>query len=129
MPKIKIKNIPYKTQVRICARNLCNSHCPYYVDEMLVNDDLEHAICIKDSKYDAAEKCIEFSEEDFPTNREWLESCPDSDLAKFYTSGLLIEKYSQYPVNLQQIIGNFVSSEIGIEEWLSQPCRYLMEEE
>ena len=112
MPKIKIKNIPYKTQVRICAKNLCNSYCPYYVDEMLVNDDLEHAICIKDSKYDSAEKCIEFSEKDFPTNREWMESLSNEDLALFMRT---YEFSNQHPKT--------------IEEWLSKPCVYLMERE
>lgn len=118
MPKIKVKNIPDAVCKRICNSVLC-SKCPlcakYYRCLRLDNSETE---CV-----------IELSEENFPTNREWLESLSDDDLAAFYTHGVLIERYSPYPINIHQTIGSFMSSQQGIKEWLSQPCKYLMEEE
>lgn len=105
MPKIKVKNIPEATDKRICSAYLKCSHSYYYRD------------------------VIELSEKDFPTNREWIESLSNEDLAAFYTHGLIIEDYSPYPINIHQMIGSFTASEQGIKDWLSQPCRYLMEEE
>lgn len=118
MPKIKVKNIPGTTRKRICNSVTC-SKCPllakYYRCLRLDNS--------------ATECVVELSEKDFPTNREWLESLSDDDLAAFYTQGLLIERYSPFPINIHQTIGSFTSSQQGIKEWLSKPCLYLMEEE
>ncbi len=129
MPKIKLKNILFKTQERICADNVCNSHCPFYSDDATIADDYTFTACLRDARFDNGEMYIELSEQEFPTNREWLESLSDEDLATFYTHGVLIEKYSPCPINIHQIIGSFTSSEQGVKEWLSKPCAYLMEVE
>ena len=60
------------------------------------------------------------------TNREWLESLSDKDLA-FYTLGIS-PKDNSY-INLYKVAMSFTSNQQGIKEWLSQPCKYLMEEE
>lgn len=130
MPKIKVKNIPYQTLERICSGTPCGLQCPFYTDAtVLVNNYLEHITCLRDARYDPEETVIELSEKEFPTNREWMESLSDEDLATFYTQGLLIENYSPYPINIHQIIGSFMASQQGIKEWLSKPCVYLMEKE
>ena len=129
MPKIKIKNIPKSIQHRICSTHEVCSTCPFDLREAISLPDGEIIFCLKDSHYDPGETVIELSEKDFPTNRQWLESLSNEDLAAFYTHGLVIKKYSPYPINISQIIGSFMSSTHGIETWLSKPCVYLMEEE
>lgn len=121
MPKIKIKNIPIATYKRICDNEYFCEDCPFHctVDSSV--------ICVPNF-HPNSEEIIELSEKDFPTNREWLESLSNEDLAAFNTHGVLIERYSPYPINIHQIIGSFMASEQGVKEWLSQPCRFLMEE-
>ena len=118
MPKIKVKNIPSKVVDKICNEDSLCEKCPFNIKE----------ICMRMRIDEFGNDVIELTEKDFPTNREWLESLSDEDLAAFYAQGLLIEKYSPYPINIHQIIGSFTSSQQGIKEWLSQPCIYLMEE-
>ena len=121
MPKIKVKNIPTIARMRMCYNNMCGcSGCSLNAKDADVK-------CMISPKYHQKETTVDIPEKNFPTNREWLESLSDEDLAAFYTHGVLIERYSPFPVNLHQIVGNFVASEQGVKEWLSQPCRYLME--
>lgn len=123
MLKIKIKNIPLSTQRRVCLADAKCFDCPFREE---VGEDW---ICIFDDDSDdnVGNKVIDMDEKDFPTNREWMEGLSDEDLAAFYTHGLIIEKYSPFPINIHQIIGNFMSSQSGIKEWLSEPCKFLME--
>lgn len=118
MPKIKIKNIPSKIVDKICNEDSLCEKCPFNIKE----------ICTRMRTDEFGNEVIELSEKYFPTNREWLESLSDDDLAAFYTQGLLIEKYSPFSINIHQIIGSFMASQEGIKDWLSQPCPYLMEE-
>ena len=122
MPKIKFKNIPTTSRVRLCYKNYSCQQCPFNMEDTDTG-------CMISSKYDSEEVVVELSEKDFPTNREWLAGLSNKDLAAFYTHGVVIERYSQYLINLHQILSNFTSSELGIAEWFSQPCIYLMEEE
>jgi len=119
MPKIKVKNIPLNIINKICNEDSLCEKCPFNIKETCTRIRLD----------EFGNEVIELSEKDFPTNREWLESLSDEDLAAFYTHGVLIERYSPCPVNLHQIVGNFISSEQGIKNWLSQPCIYLVERE
>lgn len=120
MPKIKFKNIPATSRIRFCYKSYSCQQCPF---------DMEGSDtgCMITSKHNSEEVVVELSEKDFPTNREWMGSLSNEDLAAFYTHGVLIERYSQYPVNLHQIVGSFSASELGIAEWFSKPCIYLME--
>ena len=130
MPKIKVKNIPKPTQKRFCKmqmlRHLCTG-CPFHLKERFVVDEYTGTECMLSSDYDPKETIIEHKKKDFPTNREWLESLSDEDLAAFYTLGIPL-KDSSY-INLYRVAMSFTSSQQGIKEWLSQPCKYLMEEE
>ena len=120
MPKIKVKNIPDATYTRICTNCIkCSRTYCFQFDTVKIPNGYVHY----------QKDVVELSEQDFPTNREWLESLSDDDLAAFYTQGLLIEKYSPFPININQIIGSFMASQQGIKEWLSKPCLYLMEED
>ena len=128
MPKIKVKNIPAIARERVCDKAPLCKECPFHLEERFVIDEDSDTGCMVDSRYDPEETIVELSNDDFPTNREWLESLSDDDLATFYTQGLVIEKYSPYPINIHQTIGSFMASQQGIKEWLSKPCLYLMEE-
>lgn len=119
MLKIKVKNVPLNTLDKICNGDTLCEKCPFNIEET----------CTRMRTDEFGNEIIELSEQYFPTNRDWLESLSDEDLAAFYTHGVLIESYSQCPINLHQIVGNFMSSELGIKEWLSKPCIYLMERE
>lgn len=113
MPKIKVKNIPYQTLERICSGTPCGSQCPFYTDAtVLVNNYLEHITCLRDARYDPKEMCIELSEQEFPTNREWMESLSNKELALFLRSYRCTDLHPK-----------------TIEEWLSKPCVHLMERE
>lgn len=57
-------------------------------------------------------------EKDFPTNREWLESLPDEDLARV----IACKPFPGYT----GLYGMPVSM---VKEWISQPCKSLMEDE
>lgn len=125
MPKIKFKNVPFRTRVRICstpALRVCES-CPFYTESVSENG----VNCMLADNYDYTDTLLNLSEKDFPTNREWLESLSDDDLAAFYTLGIPL-KDSSY-ISLYKVAMSFTSSQQGIKEWLSKPCIYLMEEE
>ena len=116
MPKIKVKNILSSTEERICNTHPCGSKCPLYAHEATVVNDydftIEHITCIRDARYNQEETIVELSEKDFPTNREWLESLSDEDLALFMRAYGFGDQPSK-----------------TIEEWLSKPCVYLIERE
>lgn len=119
MPKIKVKNIPFDVLHKICNAAANCKECPLNAGEI--------CMCMRLNQFQ--NEIVELSEKDFPTNREWMNNLSDEDLAAFYTNGILIEKYSPYPVNLHQVVGSFMASKRGIKEWLSKPCVYLMEKE
>lgn len=126
MPKIKVKNIPAIARMRVCDKAPLCKECPFHLEERAVVDEDADTGCMVDSRYDPEETIVELPEQDFPTNREWLESLSDEDLAAFYTLGVLLKDNSY--INLYKIVMSFTSSQQGIKEWLSQPCLYLMEE-
>lgn len=61
------------------------------------------------------------------TNREWLESLSDEDLAAFYTLGIQLKDNSY--INLHSVAMNFTSSQQGIKDWLSKPCQWVNSDE
>lgn len=68
------------------------------------------------------------------TNRQWLESLTDKQLAEFVTCGLrvtsahYIVEYSCY-VSIHTIAAQYTQSTLGIEKWLSMPQDYIVVEE
>ena len=68
------------------------------------------------------------------TNRQWLESLTDNQLAAFLTDGLYVTSahylgtYASY-VNIRQVASNYTQSQLGIEKWLSMPQDYEVVEE
>lgn len=118
MPKIKVKNIPVQIVNKICAFHryyLSCRDCPLYIDRN---------ICYRTQKNDL-NSIVELSKQEFPTNREWIESLSNEDLAALMTSGLLINggKYHGLRATIMLITGKE-----SMSDWLSQPCVYLMEE-
>lgn len=68
------------------------------------------------------------------TNREWLESLTDAQLAQFLVHGLEVESAHHtvaYPlyINITKLASKYTQSELGIEKWLSMPCDYIVMEE
>lgn len=65
------------------------------------------------------------------TNRQWLESLTDKQLALFLTLGLLVmsNHYSSEPfmMSIIRISMNYSASVAGIERWLSMPQDYEVE--
>lgn len=65
------------------------------------------------------------------TNRQWLETLTDKQLALFFTFGLLVRSnhYDSEPfmMNVIQISMNYTASVAGIERWLSMPQDYEVE--
>lgn len=124
MPKIKFKNVPFRTMVRICstpALRVCES-CPFYTESVSENG----VNCMLADNYDYADTLLNLSEKDFPTNREWMESLSDKDLAALMTTGYMVKtgEYKGYTVTTS------IRTPINeVLDWLSQPCQYLMEEE
>ena len=101
--------------------NLWHGHhstCPFYSQKQAILPNGDTTSCIMDDYHDPGEVVIELTEKDFPTNREWLESLSDEDLAKVIACGEL-------PTNPDSF-GQTVSM---VKEWFSKPCKYLMEEE
>lgn len=66
------------------------------------------------------------------TNRQWLESLTDKQLAEFLTRGILVRNdhfgSTIFPINIHQIAGNYMDSVLGIEKWLKMPQTYEVEE-
>lgn len=63
------------------------------------------------------------------TNREWLNTLTDEQLANFLTVGLYV-RYKSMPdipimFSIKSLTYQYVQSTIGLTEWLSQPCGVL----
>lgn len=61
------------------------------------------------------------------TNREWMQSLTDEELANFLTQGLplkdiriIIEGYDMFVASIHAVSYRYISSHLGIEEWLKQ---------
>lgn len=103
MPKIKVKNIPDTTYKRICTNCIkCSRAYCFQFDVVKIPGGYVH--------YQS--DVVELSEKDFPTNREWMESLSNEDLALFLRSYRCTDLHPK-----------------TIEEWLSKSCVYLMEKE
>lgn len=68
------------------------------------------------------------------TNREWLESLTDKQLAAFLTDGLFVTSAHylggvHFPVNIRMTANSYIQSNLGIEKWLSMPQDYEVVEE
>lgn len=65
------------------------------------------------------------------TNRQWLESLTDKQLAEFLTSGLLVRSIhyigEPFIISISQIARRYTSSTVCIEKWLSQLQDYEVE--
>ena len=62
------------------------------------------------------------------TNREWLQSLSDKELAEFLTCGIEI-KYVSMPVaccyNIREIASRYSSSSKGLEKWFSEKQEFM----
>ena len=79
-------------------------------------------------------KMLSNKPEAFPTNRQWLESLTDQQLAEFFTHGLVVTTTHYmgvlpFPISIHQIAGSYMQSTLGIEKWLSMPQDYEVWEE
>lgn len=68
------------------------------------------------------------------TNREWLESLTDAQLAQFLVHGLKVESahyMGAYPfyINITNLASQYTQSKLGIEKWLSVSQDYEIVEE
>lgn len=67
------------------------------------------------------------------TNRQWLESLTDRQLAEFFTLGLQVRSLhyhtDPFPISIAQIAMGYVASIAGVETWLSMPQDYIVVEE
>lgn len=119
MPKIKFKNIPIRAMDRICG---FYSYCASCGDCPLNNGKTK---CYSEPITDP-NSIMELSEQEFPTNREWIESLSDEDLSALMTTGLFIRggKYNGFKTTI-----SLITDKEELFDWLSQPCGYLMEEE
>ena len=61
------------------------------------------------------------------TNREWMQSLTDEELANFLTDGLPVKDnrfrlagYGMFLSSINTISSRYTSSHLGIEEWLKQ---------
>jgi hypothetical protein len=67
------------------------------------------------------------------TNREWLESLTDNQLAAFLSYGILAEgaqvKTLPFVINLQMIAGRYTHTELGLRDWLERPQEFVIVEE
>ena len=111
--KIKIGNIPSDTIGRKCVSiyRRC-SECPFTV------------IC--DTKECGEDEIIELSEKDFPTNREWVfNDFIDAEISKIMNH----HRHNNTYCSIYRIVKTLSSKADSFEDWLYQPCRYLMEEE
>lgn len=68
-----------------------------------------------------------------PTNRQWLESLTDKQLAEFFTHGIMVRTHYlgclPFPISIHQIAGSYMQSTLGIEKWLSMPQDYIVVED
>jgi len=67
------------------------------------------------------------------TNREWMESLTDEQLASFLTFGLFVRDLSVVGISgaeethlasIQQICRRYVPSDLGLIDWFSKPQWY-----
>lgn len=67
------------------------------------------------------------------TNREWLETLTDKQLAAFLSYGILAEgaqvKTLPFVINLQMIAGRYTHTELGLRDWLERPQEFAIVEE
>lgn len=67
------------------------------------------------------------------TNREWLESLTDNQLAAFLSYGLLAEgaqiKTLPFVINLDIVAGRYTHTELGLRDWLGRPQEFIIVEE
>ena len=67
------------------------------------------------------------------TNRQWLESLTDKQLAEFLTHGIMVRTSyigcPPFPISIHQIAVSYMQSTLGIEKWLSMPQEYVVVEE
>lgn len=126
MPKIKVKNIPEITRERICNKMYLCFSCPFCLKEGSVIDKYANIGCMVNRRYNPKETVVELSKKDFPTNREWLASLSNEDLAAFLTVGIKIKNSNIY-ISFDSV--RFASSIDAVKKWLLKPCKSLMEEE
>lgn len=123
MPKIKVKNIPSKVVDKFCDRHI---HCIGCILHLTTMTNGLEVRCMRDQRIEPNEKIITLSEKDFPTNREWLESLSNFELAALMTSGYTVKDGKLKALN---VTTNLMTDINEVTEWFSQPCAYLMEEE
>lgn len=62
------------------------------------------------------------------TNREWLMSLTDKQLAEFFTTGLYVKSNhyigTPFMISISDIARRYTTSVSGIEKWLSMPQDY-----
>lgn len=68
------------------------------------------------------------------TNREWLESLTDKQLAELLTCGLRVTTAHYlgmlpFFIDMRSIADSYTQSNLGIEKWLSMPQDYIIAEE
>lgn len=64
------------------------------------------------------------------TNREWLNSLSDHDLALFLSTGLEVMAIGygdHFVVTIGDISRRYIMSHLGIEEWLNKPQEFTNE--
>ena len=111
--KIKISNIPSDTIGRKCRSiyHRC-AECPFTV------------IC--NTKQYSEDEIIELSEKDFPRNREWIfNDFINAEISKIMNHHGNDNTYC----SIYRMVKTLSSKADSFEEWLYEPCKYLMEEE
>lgn len=63
------------------------------------------------------------------TNRDWLQSLTDTDLADFYTVGLIVVPFAlpgvTQAINIREIASRYIDSRLGITDWLSESREFM----
>ena len=67
------------------------------------------------------------------TNRQWLESLTNNQLAAFLSYGILVEgvqvKTLPFVINLNIVAGRYTHTELGLREWFERPQEFIIVEE
>lgn len=62
------------------------------------------------------------------TNREWLETLTDRQLAEFFTHGIMVRNLNYHTdafrVSVHDVARQYTSSVLGLELWLSSTIQY-----
>lgn len=62
------------------------------------------------------------------TNRQWIESLTDRQLAEFLTFGIMVRRLNYHTdafrVSIHDIARQYTSSTLGVESWLSATQEY-----